>query len=80
MGTILLILQLIGAIPSIIKTIMAIIDLIRGLKTDKEKHVAKARLGSIIQRIRDNKKVESDDIADLHSLMCDLEKGECKIP
>lgn len=77
---ILIILQIIGAIPTIIKIIAAIIDMIRKLPTSAEREDAKLRLKNILQRVKKNRTVSAEDLSELHKLQCDLENrsGACK--
>ncbi len=53
MGLLVLILQIITAIPSVIKAITAILDIIRGLKGDEKKEV-QGRLREILIKHKKN--------------------------
>jgi hypothetical protein len=67
MGALLIILQIIGAIPQIIEAAKKIWELIKQIRNKEEKAIAKRKLRKLILRREHVKKMSADDQAVLMS-------------
>lgn len=83
-AAILTIFQIIGALPSLIRTIIEIIKLIKELKTKEERVAARERLSDIAKRVKEKKQVSNSEQSELDEFLKELRekcgKGEsCKV-
>lgn len=67
-----MIFQILMQLPTIIKIIRQIIDLIRGLPRDEQKE-ARERLRSVLLNVKKKKTVSTSDVDELSKLLADLE-------
>lgn len=67
-----MIIQLLMQLPTIIKIIRQIIDLIRGLPRG-EQAAARERLKSVLLNVKKKKTVSTSDVDELSKLLADLE-------
>lgn len=67
-----MIFQILMQLPTIIKIIRQIIDLIRGLPRDEQKE-ARERLRSVLLNVKKKKTVSTGDVDELSKLLADLE-------
>lgn len=75
MGTLLLILQLIGALPTIIKVIREIISLINDIEDPDEKKAKQDELWSIVKAAKNRGAMSSDGVSALENLLKELREA-----
>lgn len=76
---IMIIFQIISNLPTIIKIIKMILDLIRKLPTQAERVDATTRLKSIMKDVKTAKGMNPDHVSRLHALLKDLEARAIKV-